>query len=159
MTASTARVREDDFAQLAVALPKGLTDLLGFHLRMAQATMYRDFAAAMGELSLTQRQMAVLEIVQAAPGISQVDIAAQLCTDRATMMAIVDRLQDRNLIERRRSKGDRRRQELFLTQPGLKTLAEARRIIAAHEKHFTDRFSPDELNALVEGLRRIQAPA
>lgn len=133
----------------------GLSNLLGFHVRLAQAAIYRDFAASLSELDLTQRQFAVLQIIDANPGVSQVDIAALLGTDRATMMAIVDRLQDRGLAERRRSTGDRRRQELHTTPEGRALVARAVRIIAAHEKTFTDRFTPEELSFLFEALRRL----
>lgn len=152
---STARLDDDQDAAESL-LPQALSELLGFQLRMAQATVYRDFAGAMGELNLTQRQIAVLEIVAGAPGVSQVDIAAELSTDRATMMAIVDRLQHRGLIVRRRSKEDRRRQELHLTPGGSEIVDRARQVIAHHEKRFTDRFSADELAALFDALRRIQ---
>ena len=71
------------------------------------------------------------------------------------MMAIVDRLQDRGLLERRRSKADRRRQELHVTPAGLSLLEQAGKVLAAHEKHFTYRFTPAELAALYDALARI----
>jgi DNA-binding MarR family transcriptional regulator len=157
MANSSAALREENRDAPAGALPRRLSDLLGFQLRMAQAAVFRDFAAAMSGSNLTQRQLAVLEIVHGAPGISQVDIAALLLADRATMMAIVDRLQDRRLVGRRRSDADRRRQELYVTPLGAQTLEQARGIIAEHEKRFTDRFSEEELKAFLDGLARIQA--
>jgi DNA-binding MarR family transcriptional regulator len=138
-------------------LPSGLSGLLGFQLRMAHVCLYRDYAASMSALNLTQHQMAVLEIVAGTPGVSQVDIASRLSTDRGTMLAIVDRLQDRELIARKRSSEDRRRQELYLTAGGTSILQQARAVIAEHEKRFTDRFSSAELAALFEALRRLQA--
>ena len=41
------------------------------------------------------------------------------------MMAIVDRLEDRKLILRERSRQDGRRQELYLTPKGRKVLAQS----------------------------------
>ena len=155
MLATAAQLEDSETPDGIV--PPSLSGLLGFQLRMAQAAVYRDFAAAMGELGLTQRQIAVLEIVGAAPGVSQVDIAAELSTDRATMMAIVDRLQDRKLVVRQRSNEDRRRQELHLTPGGADILHRTREVIAQHEKRLTDRFSPDELAALFDALRRLQS--
>lgn len=134
----------------------GLDGLLGFHLRMAHVAMYRDFAAAMSELDLTQKQCAVLRLVGGNPGVSQVDLAATLGTDRATMMAIVDRLEQRGLVGRTRSVSDRRRQELNLTAAGEALLAQANRAIDAHERNFTARFTAAELKALTSALKRIQ---
>ena len=141
------------------ALPDSLSSLLGFHVRLAHVAIYRDFATAMADLDLTQKQAAVLQIIEGSPGSSQVDIAALLGTDRATMMAIIDRLQDRRLVKRLRSQSDRRRQELYLTPEGETAVARTREIIAAHEKRFTDRFTAAELAALVSALRRIHQDA
>src|SRR5436189_6454250 len=90
----------------------GLEELLGFQLRMANVAVYRDFSDSLAKLELTQRQAATLSLIDANPGAPQVAIAARLGSDRATIMAMVDRLETRGLITRERSKTDRRRQEL-----------------------------------------------
>jgi DNA-binding MarR family transcriptional regulator len=133
----------------------GLPELLGFHLRLAHVAVYRDFTAAMADLDLTQKQCATLQLIGANPGVSQVDLAATLGTDRATMMAMVDRLEQRGFLLRRRSLADRRRQELNLTEAGEEMLARARQAIAQHERHFTSRFTAAELKALMNALGRI----
>src|SRR5689334_10590092 len=102
-----------------------LAPLLGFHLRMASAAIARDFALAMEGTDLTQKQYAVLELIAANPHVSQIDLSQSLGTDRATMMAIADRLETRRLLARRRSARDGRRQELLLTADGKELLTEA----------------------------------
>ncbi len=136
-----------------------LPNLLGFHLRMAYVAMHRHFAESIADIDLTQRQFAVLSIVAANEGPSQVDIASALGMDRASMMELVDRLEDRALMERRRSKGDRRRQELYVTAPGRKLLAAAVIRISEHEQHFKKRFTAQELSDLSRMLARLCAPA
>jgi DNA-binding MarR family transcriptional regulator len=136
----------------------GLPNLLGFRLRMAHVAMYRDFATALAELDLTQKQCATLQIVGANPGVSQVDIAAFLGTDRATMMATVDRLEQRGLLARSRSAADRRRQELHLTAEGQTTLVKAKRAIDAHERRFKARLTDAELDTLFAVLAKLQQP-
>jgi DNA-binding MarR family transcriptional regulator len=132
-----------------------LDDLLGFHLRMAHVAIYRDFAETMEELALTQKQLAVMELISGNPGPSQIDLAHTLGTDRATMMALVNRLAARDLIERRPSAADRRRQELHLTQTGSVVVAQARKLIDAHEHRFVSLFSNEEMAALLGALKRI----
>ena len=44
-----------------------LDSLVGFHLRMATAALYRDFAQAMEGTGLTQKLFAVLELIEANP--------------------------------------------------------------------------------------------
>ena len=133
----------------------GLSSLLGFHLRMASVALYRDFVSAMEGVDLTQRQVATLFLIAANPGTPQVAIAQHLGADRATIMAMVDRLEMRGLITRERSKADRRRQELFVTKLGEKTLATVKTRIAEHEKRFTARLTPAEVEVLTNLLRRV----
>ena len=143
-----------DDADLKLDLGR-LAPLLGFHLRMASAAIARDFADHLGALDLTQKQYAVLELVFANPGASQVDLARTLGTDRATMMALVDRLEGRGLIARQPSPRDRRRQDLQLTTEGVALLAEARRRIARHERRFKARLGADDTAHLLAVLGRL----
>jgi DNA-binding MarR family transcriptional regulator len=133
----------------------GLQDLLGFQLRMAHIAMHRDFAATMSETGLTQKQFATMILIRANPGVSQAEIATLLGTDRATMMALVDRLDERELLERRRSSSDRRRQELHLTATGNTFLVKCDRLLAEHEARFTALFSEKELKLLFAALARF----
>lgn len=133
----------------------GLEALLGFHVRMANVAIYRDFTSAMSKLDITQRQAATLSLVEANPGTSQVAIANKLNSDRATIMAMVDRLEARGLLTRTRSREDRRRQELYLTPLGQKTCKDARALIGEHERRFTSMFTKDELEAFLDALKRV----
>jgi len=131
--------------------------LLGYLLRRAQGAMHRDFMAAVAEFALTQKQMATLWLIHANPAVSQVEVAAALGMDRATMMSVTDRLEDRGFVIRKRSSVDRRRQELYLTPSGQSTLRKCKTRIAEHEEKFGALFSPVELAALVEALKKFQS--
>jgi DNA-binding MarR family transcriptional regulator len=156
---STKPPQDDVEGEAAPAIPGldvgRLGDLLGFHLRMAHVAIYRDFAETMVELALTQKQLAVMELIAGNPGASQIDLANTLGTDRATMMALVNRLAARDLIERRPSSADRRRQELHLTKAGSAVLVRARKLVDMHEQRFIALFSNDEMDALMVALKRI----
>ena len=133
----------------------GLPEMMGFHLRLAYVALYRSFAATLGELQLTQKQVAVLRLISANPGVAQVDIGGVRGMERASTMAVVDRLQQRGFIVRKRCLSDRRRQELYLTDPGAKILREAKRAVVEHEGRFAERFGEAELAQVIEALRRI----
>lgn len=132
-----------------------LDDNVGYQLRMAYVSVRRHFEAAMARLDLTQKQTGVLWLIDANPAVSQIALANELSMDRASMMAIVDRLEDRNFIVRKRSTEDGRRQELYVTAKGRKALAKAKTAIQDHEKWLTAKFNKGELNAFVEGLKRF----
>ncbi|MEO6377377.1 MAG: MarR family transcriptional regulator [Caulobacteraceae bacterium] len=133
----------------------GLKALLGFQMRQAQAALYREFAAKLRHLDLTQRQYAALVLVDANPGISQIAISNALGMDRATVMAIIRRLEQRGCIDRTRASDDRRRQELVLTEAGQTLTVNARKAVAEHESRFGARFSGEELTAFKQMLARI----
>lgn len=133
-----------------------LDGLLGYHLRRAQGAMHRDFMAAVASLDLTQKQAATLWLINGNPGVAQVAVAAALGMDRATMMAIVDRLEERRLVIRQRSSTDRRRQELYLTPAGQSALRKAKTRIAKHEQRFKSLFTAAELESLLAALQRLQ---
>ena len=133
-----------------------LDSLLGYCLRRAQGAMHRDFMAAVSELELTQKQTATLWLISANPGVSQVSVAAALDMDRATMMSITDRLEERGLVIRKRSSVDRRRQELYLTPAGISRLRKVKARIAEHEARAKALFKPAELAALLEALKKFQ---
>jgi DNA-binding MarR family transcriptional regulator len=136
----------------------GLEEIVGLHLRLAQAATYRSFAEMLAPLDLTQKQIAVLWLIDANPGVSQIQLATTLNMDRATMMAIVDRLDGRGLLERQRSKVDRRRQELELTAAGGTLLTRAKTIVEAHEALLKARIGED-LAVVVAALKRLYRPA
>jgi hypothetical protein len=70
-----------------------INDILGFHIRLAHGACLRHFTETFTDLDLTQKQVSVLWLVDDHPGIAQTDLAQRLRMDRATTMAIINRLQ------------------------------------------------------------------
>ena len=89
------------------------------------------------------------------PGMAQTDLARRLQMDRATVMAIVNRLQARDFLERGSSTDDRRRQTLTLRPAGKTALIEARKAILEHEAWLKSRFNKREIKQLIALLTRI----
>ena len=133
-----------------------LDGLLGYRLRRAQGAMHRDYMVSVAGLDLTQKQTATLWLINSNPGVSQVSVAAALSMDRATMMSVVDRLEDRGFVIRKRSTVDRRRQELYTTPAGQNMLRKLKTRIAAHEERVKALFKPAELAALLAALQKFQ---
>jgi MarR family transcriptional regulator, organic hydroperoxide resistance regulator len=133
-----------------------LDGLLGYLLRRAQGAMHRDFMASVASFELTQKQAATMWLIQANAGTSQAEVAVALGMDRATMMALTDRLEDRGFVIRRRSEVDRRRQDLYLTPAGQSILKKCKARIAEHDERFRALFSDSELASLLDALKRFQ---
>ena len=132
-----------------------IREIVGFHLRLAHGAVYRHFMETFADLELTQKQVSILWLIDNHPDIAQTDLARRMRMDRATTMAIVNRLQDRNLLMRGKSATDGRKQTLNLTDKGRKMLTGAKKAIRDHENWLKSRFSNKEVNALIEFLTRI----
>jgi DNA-binding MarR family transcriptional regulator len=156
---SIKRIEEADAAEALELAFDDLDGLLGFRLRQASVAMYRDFIATLMPVDVTQKQTAALWLIKANPGVSQASLAATLDMDRATMMGLIDRLEDRGFVIRKRSTSDRRRQRLYLTPAGQNALNKIKTLIAKHERRFTSRFAPAELSALLAALQKISGSA
>lgn len=132
-----------------------INDILGFHIRLAHGACLRHFTETFTELDLTQKQVSVLWLVDDHPGIAQTDLAQRLRMDRATTMAIINRLQAKHYLRRDRSQKDGRKQALHLEPAGKTMLARAKEAIAEHEAWVKGRFTEREVKLLIDLLARI----
>jgi DNA-binding MarR family transcriptional regulator len=132
-----------------------IRNIVGFHIRLAHGAVYRHFTETFADLDLTQKQVSVLWLVDDHPDIAQTDLATRMRMDRATTMAIVNRLQARGFLVRGKSQSDGRKQTLNLTDAGQKALVVAKDAIAQHEHWLKSRFTDKEVERLIEMLARI----
>lgn len=132
-----------------------IRNIVGFHIRLAHGAVYRHFSETFADLDLTQKQVSVLWLVDDHPDISQTDLAQRMRMDRATTMAIVNRLEAKNYLKRGKSPSDGRKQTLDLTDRGREALVVAKDAIAADERWLRSRFSDREVETLIELLTRI----
>ena len=132
--------------------PGALPQLLGYRLRLAQQAVFRDFAASVQGLS--PGRVGLLIYVDANPGVTQSRLAEAVQRDRSTMVGVLDQLEERGLLERRRGT-DRRTNGLWLTRAGRSLLARALRGIARHERRIASRLSTAERRRLLALLGKI----
>lgn len=134
--------------------PGLLPELIGYRLRLAQQSVFRDFAASVPGVS--PGRIGMLLLIEANPGVTQSRLAHAVDRDRSTMVGVLDQLEARGLIERKKGE-DRRTNALWLTRPGRSLLARAKRAIAIHERRVASRLSAAERAKLLELLARIAA--
>ena len=132
-----------------------IRDIVGFHIRLAHGAVYRHFTETFANLDLTQKQVSVLWLVDDHPDIAQTDLARRMRMDRATTMAIVNRLEARKFLVRGKSESDGRKQTLNLTEQGREILVIAKEAIRSHEEWLKSRFTNAEVTKLIELLTRI----
>jgi DNA-binding MarR family transcriptional regulator len=113
------------------------------------------FAHRIAEAGLHPPQFRVMNMVDAAEGCSQQAIAEAIGAPPSRMVAIVDELEDRGLVERRPHPSDRRVRALYLTDAGHRTLAQGRKIAAEHEEELMRGFSAADRKRLAAFLRKV----
>jgi DNA-binding MarR family transcriptional regulator len=133
-----------------------LPNLLGYNVRRAHMALWRDFNRTVGTGIVRPGIFSMMVLIDENPGIAQIQIAVQLGIDKATLVGLIRLLQKQGWIERRPSRADRRRQDLYLTVPGRQELATRRRDMLEHEARFINLFSRQELTQFFDFLRRIQ---
>jgi len=138
-----------------------LPGLLGYALRRAQSAVFADFAATFARAgeALTPGEFGLLVLVERNAGLSQMALARALGIDRSTLVPILDRLQERELVVRRRSPTDGRMHALALTPLGAKALARYARLVKSHEKRIASGLSADETRVLLELLDKVRGSA
>ncbi len=129
-----------------------LPRLVGYRLRLAQQAVFGDFAASVEGIS--PGRIGMLVLIDANPGVTQSRLAEAVMRDRSTMVGVLDELEGRGLVERRRGE-DRRTNGLWLTRAGRAFLERALRQIAAHERRIAARLTGGERAQLLELLAKI----
>lgn len=134
-----------------------LPGLIGYQLRLAQLAVFDDFAADLREFDISPGRFGVLVLISANPGMTQSLLASATQLDRSTMVAVIDQLEARGLVERRASPTDRRSNALVLTEGGEKLLKQLKRRIKQHEARIASAMTSSETATLVELLTRIRS--
>lgn len=134
-----------------------LPGLLGYQLRRAQLAAFQQFAATVGEAGVTPGWFGLMVIVANNEGLSQTRLARALGIDGSTMVALLDRLEDKGWLRRARSETDRRTHALYLTDAGAALLARLTPMVEAHEADLAAGLSETEKTQLLEMLAKIAA--
>jgi DNA-binding MarR family transcriptional regulator len=132
-----------------------LPNLIGYNIRRAQIALWRDLTRTVGHREIRPAVFSLLILVEANPGIAQIELSEQLDIDKAAIVGLIHRLQRNDWVVRKRSLEDRRRQGIFLTSRGQDFLDRFRTQMLEHEKRFTRLFTREELAQLFAYLRRI----
>jgi len=138
--ARAGRAGDDDFGFLLVQL--------GFHIAHA-------FKERLAPLGLEPRHFGMLTRLAANEGKSQQAIGELIGLNPTSMVFLVDELEQRGLVERRRNPADRRSYALYLTEPGRAKLREAQQAGSGHDHQLGASLSGAQRKQLTALLRRL----
>ncbi|HEY2072427.1 MAG TPA: MarR family transcriptional regulator [Gaiellaceae bacterium] len=135
--------------------PAELVSRTGFLLgRLGMALKMQTMDAFEAE-GFSAYQYSVLALLDEGPRTAQAAIADALQYDPSQLVAMLDGLEERGLIERRRDPSDRRRQMVSLTAAGKRQLAAFRKLVQRIEDEFLGPLDDDERRELHDLLLRV----
>lgn len=135
------------------------TDHLVPLLKHALTRLNDRMTEALAPYGIDGRELAVLTTLGDDAPLSQQEIAAKLRVDRTTMVALVDGLEEKGLVDRRPHPADRRKNAVEPTPEGRKVLRAARQAGDAAERAFLAPLSPTTVATLRKALAALDPPA
>lgn len=128
---------------------------LGYFARRLQVWVFQDFIRRLSSIDISPAQFSVLVVIGANTGLSQAELGATLGIERARLVRMLHRLEQRSLTQRLPSSADGRRHALQLTREGQKLLARAKALAAQHEAALAERIGPERYRLLLESMREV----
>lgn len=139
---------------------------LYLNLRRTHGALHAGFAALFRKHNLTETQYNVLRILSGdetgdeADGLPSLEIAARMVTQASDITRLLDRMQDAGLVERNRTRDDRRVVRVVITAKGRRLLKKLHQpVIALHSAQLghLSRQDLNQLNRLLERARETVA--
>lgn len=136
-------------------LPKELVASSTFLLKRLGFAAKERSIEAYEKLGLNPYHHAVLALLDEGSRETQGAIADALGYDRGQLVGLLDELEQKGLVERRRDPSDRRRHTVHLTAEGRSTLAKIRKLAAALEDEFLAVLDEEQRLQLHDLLRQL----
>ena len=130
-----------------------LNQHLGYFVRRLQVWIFQDFIRRLASIDISPAQFSVLVVIGANEGLSQSELAATLGIERARLVRLLHRLEQRGLTQRLPSSADGRRHALRLTRAGQTRLRRAKALAAQHEAGLLAKLGAENHRLLLETLR------
>lgn len=139
----------------------GIDGVLGLHIGTVNTLFVSRLEKHLDPLRVTPKQVAILWLVNANPGVKQTDLSRFFQIERPTVHQFVRQLIKNSFLVNEPSKLDRRAGGLWLTDEGREVLAKARSAIASHEDELTSCLTGREKSELFRILMKLYllAPA
>jgi DNA-binding MarR family transcriptional regulator len=137
--------------------PKELRTSLSFLAKRVGFGVKERMADAFEETGLSMYDHAILALLEEEPRETQAQIADALGYDRSHLVGVLDELEERGLIERRRDTLDRRRHLVTMTPAGKKALNRLRAVVNRVDDEYFEPLDAAERQTLKTLLARLAA--
>jgi MarR family transcriptional regulator, lower aerobic nicotinate degradation pathway regulator len=155
MSSGAAKLPDVERKDAALDVPYHLEAQIGFILRRVHQRATAIFARHFRRANLSPVQFSALVKVRDLGRVSQNHLGRMISMDPATVMGVVNRLEDRSLIRRQADPDDRRRTLLAITSDGLRLIEECEGLGHDVTEETLLPLSADEKVVLLDLLSRI----
>ena len=135
--------------------PVVLMERLSFLLKRTSALLEATIDPGLARLGVNGREFGALTLLQAEGPASQQRLAGRIGVDRTTMVALIDALEEKRLVNRHRDPGNRRAYVLEVTAAGRKRLRDALKAVELAEQQALAPLSAAESATLTRVLQRL----
>ncbi len=132
-----------------------MDDSLHYLIMANQMLVQRGLLERLKETGLTIGQPKVLDYLKEHDGSNQKEIARACFLEAGSLTSILNRMEEKGLIERRMLNGNRRSFHVFLTENGKKNQELVEEMFAEIEKDALDGISSEEFETFMEVYRKI----
>jgi DNA-binding MarR family transcriptional regulator len=132
-----------------------LDQLLNFRLRRIRNHLTERYRNETLRLGLRAGAFGVLALIDANPGISQIDLARFGGYDQTALVGILDDIEKRGWATRTRDPADRRRHRVEITDAGKEALGELLARAIENERPAREALTPEELEVFRVSLDKI----
>lgn len=128
---------------------------VAFLLAQVGGRAAQEFAKALSPLELTPPDAGIMRLLNLSPGISQQELARRLGMHASRLVAVIDAMEERELVVREANLSDRRLYSLQLSEAGRAALNAIARIAREHDERFCAGLSEDERSQLRGLLEKL----
>jgi MarR family transcriptional regulator, lower aerobic nicotinate degradation pathway regulator len=135
--------------------PEELSGYTGFLLSYLGEKSRRRFLELLEPHGFHPREFGLMTVVMNRPGATQQELAGLARIDPSSMVAVLDGLEERGIVERRIDAGDRRRRAVHLTPEGRRQWKALQREAQKMAGLFLEPLSAEERATLNDLLRKL----
>jgi DNA-binding MarR family transcriptional regulator len=134
-----------------------LTDGIIADLRIGLGAMKCAMSERLVRLGISMAQLHIMHTLQRSGEMTMSQLADQLAVSLSNATGLVDRLEERGYVERRRVPEDRRVVVVRVTDLGARTLQESDALNVQLMRDVMARLDPDELPAIAHAVAEVRA--